>query len=150
MQHQLSPLKHFSGCESIHFWMETSFRFSTKRLHFAACQFSFTLRWNNHVWIKLRGDAFCSAKQHRVIMPSWLPKVPSWLRRNTLCLSQSAFSNFAPYVIMEINCSLLEKSLRDASFILCYFIQVLLSNSAVVFLMQANISRPCLCSLHQS
>ena len=39
------------------------------------------------------------ANQHQVIMPSWLPKVPSWLRKNALCLSQSAFSNFAPYVI---------------------------------------------------
>ena len=40
------------------------------------------------------------ANQHQVIMPSWLPKVPSWLRKNALCLSQSAFSNFAPYVII--------------------------------------------------
>ena len=33
--------------------------------------------------------------------PSWLPKVPSWswLRKNALCLSQSAFNNFALYVI---------------------------------------------------
>ena len=37
--------------------------------------------------------------QHQVIMPSWSPKVPSWLRKNALCLSQSAFSNFAPYMI---------------------------------------------------
>ena len=41
----------------------------------------------------------CSANQHQVIMPSWLPKVPSWLRKNALCLSQSAFSNFALHVI---------------------------------------------------
>ena len=32
-------------------------------------------------------------------MPSWLTKVPSWLRKNALCLSQSAFSKFAPHVI---------------------------------------------------
>ena len=32
-------------------------------------------------------------------MPSCLPKVPSWLRKNALCLSQSALSNFALYVI---------------------------------------------------
>ena len=41
----------------------------------------------------------CSANQHQVIMPSWLPKVPSWLRKNALCLSLSAFSNFALHVI---------------------------------------------------
>ena len=71
----------------------------------------------NVLKIKLRSDAFlkflfkirlkretylmqaCSANQHQVIMPSWLPKVPSWLRKNALCLSQSAFSNFALHVI---------------------------------------------------
>ena len=45
----------------------------------------------------------CSANQYQVIMPSWLPKVPSWLRKNVLCLSQSAFSNFAPYVISIVS-----------------------------------------------
>ena len=44
----------------------------------------------------------CLANQHEVIMPSWLPKVPSWLRKNAHCLSQSAFSNFAPYVIIVV------------------------------------------------
>ena len=34
----------FSGCESIHFWSEKFF--STKRLRFVACWFSFTLSWN--------------------------------------------------------------------------------------------------------
>ena len=94
--------------------------FSNKRLRFVACWFSFTLRWNNRVKIKLRSDAFmkflfkirlkretnlmqaCSTNQHQVIMPSWLPKVPSWLRKNALCLSQSAFSNFAPHVIKSL------------------------------------------------
>ena len=41
----------------------------------------------------------CSANQHQEIMPSWLPKVHSRLRRNALCLIQSAFSNFALHVI---------------------------------------------------
>ena len=36
-------------------------------------------------------------------MPSWLPKVPSWLRKNDLCLSQSALSNFSLYVINNGN-----------------------------------------------
>ena len=45
VQHQPSPLKCFSGCQSIHF------------------------------------------------------EVPSWLRKNAFCLSQSAFSNFSPYLI---------------------------------------------------
>ena len=45
----------------------------------------------------------CSANQHQVIMPSWLPKVPSWWRKNALCLSQSAFSNFSPHVINADN-----------------------------------------------
>ena len=102
------------------FWSEKSFCFSTKRLRVLACWFSFTLRWNDRVKIKLRSDAFlkflfklrlkrekretnlmqaCSANQHQVIMPSWLPKVPSWLRKNALCFSQSAFSNFALHVI---------------------------------------------------
>ena len=31
-------------------------------------------------------------------MPSWLPKVPSWLRIYALFLIQSAFSNLAPHV----------------------------------------------------
>ena len=44
-------------------------------------------------------DAGVHSQSHQVIMPSWLPKVPSWLRKNALCLSQSAFSNSAPYVI---------------------------------------------------
>ena len=78
---------------------------STKRLRFVVCWFSFTLRWNDRVKIKLRSDAFliflfkirlkretklmqaCSANQHQVIMASWLPKVPSWLRKKCL-LSQ--------------------------------------------------------------
>lgn len=38
-------------------------------------------------------------------MPSWLPKVPSWLRKNALCLSQSALSNFPPYVIKLLTIS---------------------------------------------
>ena len=36
-------------------------------------------------------------------MPSWLQKVPPWLWRNALCLSQSALINFAPHVISDIN-----------------------------------------------
>ena len=54
--------------------------------------------WNsfsNSVW---RGKPImqaCSANQHQVIMPSWL-------RKNALCLSQSAFSNFALHVIKRI------------------------------------------------
>ena len=35
-------------------------------------------------------------------MPSWLPKEPSWLRENALCLSQSAFSNFPLHVIIIV------------------------------------------------
>ena len=117
------PTQTFSGCESIQFWTEKSFCFSTRRLRFVACWFSFTLGWNDRVKIKLRNDAFlkflfkirlkretnlmqtCSASQHQVIMPSWLPKVPSWLRKNALCLSQSAFSNFALHVINNVNVS---------------------------------------------
>ena len=39
---------------------------------------------------------FCrSANQDRVILPS----IEGKLRKNALCLNQSAFSNFAPYVI---------------------------------------------------
>jgi len=94
-----------------------SFCFSTKRLRFAACRFSLTLRWNNRVEVKRRSDALlkflikirlkrepnfmqaCTANQHGAITPSWLPKVLSWLRQNALCLSQLAFSNFIPYVI---------------------------------------------------
>ena len=85
--------------------------------------------WIDRVKIKLRGDALlkflfklrlkretnlmqaCSANYHQVIMPSWLPKVPSWLRKNILCLSQSAFSNFALHVtitwmsnVKEVHC----------------------------------------------
>ena len=116
------PLELFSApCESIRFWSEKSFGFSTKWLRFVACWFSFTLRWNGRVKIKLRSDAFlkflfkirlkqetnlmqaCSANQLQVIMPSWLPKVPSWLRKNALCLSQSAFSNFALHVISRLS-----------------------------------------------
>ena len=118
MQSQPCPLKLFSGCELIHIWSEKPFCFYTKRLHFVACWFSFTLRWNDCVKIKLRSEGFlkfllkirlkretnlmqaCSASQHQVIMPSWLSKVPSWLRKNALCLSQSALSNFALHVIM--------------------------------------------------
>ena len=100
MRHQSSSLKLLSGCESIsiHFWIEKCFCFSFKWLSFAACRFHFTLWWNNCVCIKLRCDPIlkflfkirfrretnlmqaCSANQYRVIMPSWLPKVPSWLR----------------------------------------------------------------------
>ena len=107
------------------FWSEKSFCFSTKWLRFVACWFSFTLRWNDRARIKLRSDAFlkflfkirlkhclkretnlmqaCSANQHEVIMPSWLPKVPSWLRKNALCLSQSALGNFTRHVITVEN-----------------------------------------------
>ena len=98
---------------------EKSFCFSTKRLRFVACWFSFTLRWNDRVQIKLRSDAFlkflfkirlkretnlmqaCSANQHQVV-------TPSWLRKNALCLSQSAFSNFALHVITRKTMSYLE------------------------------------------
>ena len=42
---------------------------------------------------------FCRlANQDRVILPS----IEGKLRKNTLCLNQSAFSNFAPYVISTI------------------------------------------------
>ena len=40
--------------------------------------------------------------QHQVIMPYWLSKVPSWLRKNALPLSLLAFSNFAEYVIRAV------------------------------------------------
>ncbi len=43
---------------------------------------------------QLIADAARSANQDQVIMPSWLPKAPSWLRENAFCLSQSAFSIF--------------------------------------------------------
>ena len=37
-------------------------------------------------------------------MPSWLPKFALLiLRKNALCLSQSAFRNFAPHVISSLN-----------------------------------------------
>ena len=49
VQHRPSPLKLFSGCESIRFWLEKSCCFSTKRLRFVGCWFSFTLRWNDRV-----------------------------------------------------------------------------------------------------
>ncbi len=52
----------------------------------------------------------CSANRHQVIMPSWLPKVPSWLRKNALCLSQSAFSNFALHVIKMVKNIVLNSS----------------------------------------
>ena len=42
----------------------------------------------------------CSANQDRVILPSFEGK----LRKNALCLNQSAFSNFALYVIKWENC----------------------------------------------
>ena len=47
----------------------------------------------------------CSRNQHQVIIPSWLPKVPSWLRKNVPppYLSQ-AFSYFAPYISFT-NCT---------------------------------------------
>ena len=32
-------------------------------------------------------------------LTSWIPKVPSWLEKTALSLSQSPFSNFTPYVI---------------------------------------------------
>ena len=100
----------FQAANQYVFWAEKSFCFSTKRLCFVACWFSFTFGWNDRFKIKLRSDAFlkflfkirlkrktnlmqaCSANQHQVIMPSWL-------RKNALCLSQSAFSNFALHVI---------------------------------------------------
>ena len=60
------------------------------------------MRFWNSVWSCLKRETnlmqACSASQHQVIMPSWLSKVPSWLRKNALCLSQSAFSNFALHV----------------------------------------------------
>ena len=66
--------------------------------------------WNSFsksVWSCLKREInlmqACSANQHQVIMPSWLPKVPSWLRKNALCLSQSAFSNFALHVITALS-----------------------------------------------
>ena len=111
--HQPFPLKLFSGCESILFWMKKSFCFSTERLRFAACRFSsgydevIAFSWEA-IWCKLRIDAFvkflfeicllwetnliyvCSANQHQVIMPSRLPKMPSWLKKCSLSQSISS------------------------------------------------------------
>ena len=117
MRQQLTLIlfKLFWGWESIRFaGRKKSFCFSTKRHCFAACPYFFTLRWNNRFWIKPRSDVFlkvlskirlkwetnlmqaCSANQHQVIMSFWLHK-------SALCLSQSAFNNFAPYVIKTGN-----------------------------------------------
>ena len=42
------------------------------------------------------------ANQHQEIMPSWLPKMLLWLRKNALCLSQSAFSNLPSLANLKI------------------------------------------------
>jgi len=47
---------------------------------------------------------------------SWLPKVASWLRKNVLCLSQSAFSNFALDVINCTATLLTTRSWSNSSF----------------------------------
>ena len=91
-----------------------------QRLCFAACRYSFTLRWNNHVQIKVRSDTSlklifkiclkrktslmqaCSGSQHRVIMPFRLPKALSRLKKCPLS-QQSAFINFAPYMMKTEN-----------------------------------------------
>ena len=48
---------------------------------------------------QLVADQASSANQYHLIMPSWLPKMSSWLRKNDFRLNQSAFSNVAPYAI---------------------------------------------------
>ena len=95
------------------FLVGKSFRFSTIRLRFVACWFSFTRTlfrsiqkrcvseipfqypFDSGNWTNLLQA--CSANQHQVIMAPWLPKLPSWLRKNSLYVSQSEFSNFAPH-----------------------------------------------------
>ena len=111
--------------------MEISLCFSTKRLCFAACWFSFMLRWNTCLWIKLRCDSeipcqnlFEAGNQLNAGALSQSPsgnhallitKVPLWLRKtNALCLSQSTFSNFALYVITEKNRSCTETRLNSS------------------------------------
>ena len=80
--------------QSLRFWMEKSFCFSTEKLRFAACRFSFTLRWNNRVLVKLRSDAF----------PQFLFKIRlKW--ETTLMkgmLSQSASRNYSLFITKSI------------------------------------------------
>ena len=94
------------------FLVGKSFRFSTIRLRFVAWWFSFTRTLFRSIhkrcaseipfqypfeagnWTNLMQA--CSANQHQVIMAPWLPKLPSWLRKNSLYVSQSSFSNFVP------------------------------------------------------
>ena len=80
--------------QSLRFWMEKSFCFSTKKLRFATCRFSFTLRWNNRVLVKLRSDAF----------PQFLFKIRlKW--ETTLMkgmLSQSGSRNYSFFITKSV------------------------------------------------
>ena len=78
----------FSGCESMHSWMEKSFCFSTKRLRFAPCRFSFTSRYENRVQIKLTQERYVSE------IPFQNP-LEAGNQLNAGVLNQSASSNHA-------------------------------------------------------
>ena len=102
-QHQLSPFKLFSGCESIRFWSEKSFCFSTKRLRFVAFWVSFTLRWNDRVKIKLRSDAFLKfffkirlfwAKTSVVVIPSYENIVKEAIKARVIDVKITWVSNY--------------------------------------------------------
>ena len=54
---------------------------------------------------QLAADARSASEDH-VIMPSWLTKSALVIKKkNALCFSQSAFSNFALHVIKGLNCN---------------------------------------------
>ena len=111
VRHQPSPLKLLSGYESVHFWMEELFCFSTKSLSFAAgmsISFHITMNSPRLYQIQKRSnsepfDRFEAGSQLNAgvlsqsvssIMLSWLPKVPLWLRK---ChLSQPPSMQFVP------------------------------------------------------
>ena len=63
----------------------------------AFLKFLFKIRFKRGT--KLNAGVLCqsASRNTSVIMPSWLPKVPSRLRKDALCLSKSALNNFALY-----------------------------------------------------
>ena len=63
--------------------------------YFTGClhnKFIFKVRFNQETNLM----QLCSANQHQVILPSWLPKVPSWLRKQCPVFHPISIQLFSP------------------------------------------------------
>ena len=93
LRHQPSPLKPCMSFSSVHVRKKQPRLDQTQKRSVSEIPFQNPFETRNQLNAGVLSQSALSN------LTSWIPKVPSWLEKTALSLSQSPFSNFTPYVI---------------------------------------------------